>query len=1297
MSAQGVLTSTPAARSMARMPQLPWSPCGVGSGVGGRAASSTPRTASRALVIAGARRKWYAVAQPERFQGIYCSWAAVRDLVQGHSGHEFQGFPTEAAALEWLKEQQLRLMQQSAGLEPLRQSVRANRTTPPGPPSTASTPAAGSDPATSNSAPSASASGASTQPKRSSGRRPWEAPSQVMPELASVREPTREYFRKWYAVRFVAAEGGAPAVYTSWQECQEAIRGAPYAEHRSFGCLHEARVFAFGDSVTAQLEAEEAALAPPPALDNPAAVHSVPVLEAAAISEAELEEDVYRLPPPPRATALTAAREELLQSWDSMEDFVGQQLSPPTVAQPVTLALAAADADPHPVGRRRSGSGGGGTGARPLPASPAINAPMTPYNPGLPSVGGSAAAMRSGGVSGRRVRLAVAAALGDAGDGGVAGDEGPQPDDALAGSSSEWPSLQGSAREDPTRQRFPGASASADSATSEPAGSAASASDSQPPVQAEASSSSCEDVTVGPLSAAADGASAASDPAPKRGRGRPRKAPLEPHGQASTSTVPAATTASASTSSSLPREGAPLQRGRGRPRKTPLPEPASPESAPSSSRGAGAQASGLRGEPRSERQLSGSLAETSAGPKRGRGRPPKSAPAEVAPASPSATRRAPSRAAGAARKANGTDAGERLQASATAKVEGSGRSRKPRTPAARESLPRAPEALDQEPIGFEELKPDARIDPQRSYTLAYHAHPLLPAEPPPATHSGSLSSSDGASTSAASAPASIPVAYAVLLLDVESKRLVACPAGMFKVAHPLEGPYRALNMGLEWAVSHKLQRVELVGSGLEPPGPRAPDDYTQAALTAFWATPVARQKGESQEAFEDRVFALEAEAQAKVKAAEEEWRIIWEKRSRPLLPPSVQPLQDELRRLTDNLPLGSIGSSNSREAYFMALQAARMAGCVWPMVHEWAARMTRAAAQELLQDTEAEISRLLRVAATLDARPRADLSLLALELQEEEQAATSSHSLALFLYAYSLTGCLEAHGAPDPLQPRRRAWVLQLLRQELQQLLDGPHDGSPGAAAAPPPSPTAAAAVRATRVRPSSAALQPRALPRVRTPAPSADRSLPGAASKPKPVVARAGTRGSRSTQPTADAVPAAPRRQAKQLVTARNAATCAKIKAVARRQVATVLSAAAEAACAAAKGAAAPPSAADGAAAEAASGAGPTPGWQADLAEAEVAVARVAEAQAEMAEAEAVEAAVLAEAAERSASLRRARGEPEAAKAARAEIAKAKREAHERVRQTQRKVWETQQELERVLASRPAVRAAVERQQLRG
>ena len=47
--------------------------------------------------------KWYAVLAGKH-PGIYKSWAECKEQTHGISGAEFKSFPTEHAAITWLKE-----------------------------------------------------------------------------------------------------------------------------------------------------------------------------------------------------------------------------------------------------------------------------------------------------------------------------------------------------------------------------------------------------------------------------------------------------------------------------------------------------------------------------------------------------------------------------------------------------------------------------------------------------------------------------------------------------------------------------------------------------------------------------------------------------------------------------------------------------------------------------------------------------------------------------------------------------------------------------------------------------------------------------------------------------------------------------------------------------------------------------------------------------------------------------------------------------------------------------------------
>ncbi|KXZ43772.1 hypothetical protein GPECTOR_81g222 [Gonium pectorale] len=173
-----------------------------------------------------------------------------------------KGFPNERAALQWLEELMYRAQEQDAELEPLRQHVLAAAAEARTASSSSSPDAALAPPApvrgalgapsTSTSvSSSAASSSASPPPAPPAGPRPWQTAPLQLP-VATV--PSREYYTKWYAVRFL--EGGQPAVYNNWQEAEAAIAGR-YAEHQSFRSHAEALEYAFGPVVAAQLLAQQ--------------------------------------------------------------------------------------------------------------------------------------------------------------------------------------------------------------------------------------------------------------------------------------------------------------------------------------------------------------------------------------------------------------------------------------------------------------------------------------------------------------------------------------------------------------------------------------------------------------------------------------------------------------------------------------------------------------------------------------------------------------------------------------------------------------------------------------------------------------------------------------------------------------------------------------------------------------------------------------------------------------------------------------------------------------------------------
>ncbi|EFJ51445.1 hypothetical protein VOLCADRAFT_87758 [Volvox carteri f. nagariensis] len=208
---------------------------------------STSRTsgAVRGLTVVHARRKWYAIFEPAAARGVYRLWEHVKHFVTGQANAVHKGFPSEAAALEWISQLTLRYQEESLqkymrisacchlyklvtlpwpcrGLDSILQSLNLCRSTL-----------------------------SSSCAKRSLDRATVLTPPIVLPVPAA---PSREYYRKWYAVRFV--DGGSPAVYNTWQETEAAISGR-YAEHRSFDSRLEALLYAFGPTYVDQLLQDE--------------------------------------------------------------------------------------------------------------------------------------------------------------------------------------------------------------------------------------------------------------------------------------------------------------------------------------------------------------------------------------------------------------------------------------------------------------------------------------------------------------------------------------------------------------------------------------------------------------------------------------------------------------------------------------------------------------------------------------------------------------------------------------------------------------------------------------------------------------------------------------------------------------------------------------------------------------------------------------------------------------------------------------------------------------------------------
>ncbi|GFR51405.1 hypothetical protein Agub_g13843 [Astrephomene gubernaculifera] len=188
---------------------------------------------SRCLVVSHARRKVYAVVEPAAARGVYRIWSQVRELVEGVSNALHKGFASEAAAFRWIEEQVNLEMKRDAELDDLREQLQ-NIISP--------------SPETPSSAASATQSEAAAAAEvTDAGPRPYEASATVL-EVPS--QPSRTYYRKWYAVRFV--DGGYPGVYGNWEEAQAAIRGR-YAEHRSFDTYAKAVTYAFGQEYAEQM------------------------------------------------------------------------------------------------------------------------------------------------------------------------------------------------------------------------------------------------------------------------------------------------------------------------------------------------------------------------------------------------------------------------------------------------------------------------------------------------------------------------------------------------------------------------------------------------------------------------------------------------------------------------------------------------------------------------------------------------------------------------------------------------------------------------------------------------------------------------------------------------------------------------------------------------------------------------------------------------------------------------------------------------------------------------------------
>eukprot|EP00198_Chlamydomonas_reinhardtii_P004062 XP_001693398.1 predicted protein [Chlamydomonas reinhardtii] len=137
--------------------------------------------------------------------------------------------------------------------------------------------------------------------------------------VATLTEPSRQYFRKWYAVRFV--DGGQPAVYNNWPDAEAAVKGSPYAEHRSFQDYAEAVAYAFG----------------------PEHMHRVPMPEVAEPEEEPAPLQVQVQPPPQQ------------QGWPALASSSSRALGHMATAL-ATAAGAGAPAAAHASARQVVGA-----------------------------------------------------------------------------------------------------------------------------------------------------------------------------------------------------------------------------------------------------------------------------------------------------------------------------------------------------------------------------------------------------------------------------------------------------------------------------------------------------------------------------------------------------------------------------------------------------------------------------------------------------------------------------------------------------------------------------------------------------------------------------------------------------------------------------------------------------------------------------------------------------------------------------------------------------------------------------
>ncbi|GLC37114.1 hypothetical protein PLESTF_001420100 [Pleodorina starrii] len=791
----------------------------------GPSTSECPAFLPRGSVVAHARRKWYAIFEPAAARGVYRVWEQVKQLVTGQSNAVHKGFSSEAAALEWISHLHGRAKEENDAVEYLRRMIlgpdyRVGRPAALAPAScrpVADHSSNGSHVDTSIATEDVAAAGAAEP-------RPWET-SPIVQAVPTV--PSREYYRKWYAVRFV--EGGSPGVYNTWQEAEGAISGR-YAEHRSFDSHAEALVYAFGPEYAQQL------LLPVPV---PAAPSPQPALlqhQHLPLQQPHLD----FLADAASSAAGASASGRLAAAADLHDDIAEIYHQPPLVQANFTnvwaTALAAGDAAavrPPPVNpggaaanaRQRAPelpsaagakscpvgcSSGGGVGM-PVPPAAAMAAPAsydTPYSGHVPVlVLPSAPAPSSPDI--------VASPLSSSPPSGFSPCTAGQPWSAPSRNQQQ----QGACATSPA---INGSSCGIGSASA-PSGSRGR----RVIAQAQGSGSGPSDSGPDPPRLGHDGPSLRAEPSPDvfrlpedtaattaaadTGLGWAAAAAAQTSGRADASSsdhshVDASVEASSHPSAraaeaveGLQEQAAPApatgptKRRPGRPRKpgtVPLPDS-------NISTAAGAIAAG-----------------GSETPKRPRGRPPKAA-------ATGGKKAAPKRPPGRPRK---TGAAEGAAVPAGGRLPSRGRPRKAKgaeEPMDSAKRPRGrPRKNATVPIrgGWTMVESGrGRLDPNRPYIMVFHVSKPYPLQSLQAASAAASTSAESASAATSpQTPRDLPsrVSYSMVLLNGEDKAVIGTKAGEATCWHPAEAACETLAFCLRDAKKRGLTRVSVLGTGL---------------------------------------------------------------------------------------------------------------------------------------------------------------------------------------------------------------------------------------------------------------------------------------------------------------------------------------------------------------------------------------------------------------------------------------------------------------------------------------------------